>query len=208
MRAAEDPYTFPAQIPPRARAGLAALAEALQRARRPGFGAPQGMLEALSDYYAPILKARFDDYPKRLKDLDQLHLLAGRSSSLEAFLSELALEPPRDAAEEGLTSDPDTETRLVLSTVHSAKGLEWHSVFVLWTMEGRFPSFAALNNPDELEEERRLMYVAMTRAEQNLYLCCPCQAWDPISGGHLSRPSRFLDEIGTPLTDTWLLSPG
>ncbi|OQA05671.1 MAG: ATP-dependent DNA helicase UvrD1 [bacterium ADurb.Bin374] len=78
-------------------------------------------------------------------------------------------------------------------------------MFVIWAMEGRFPSFGALRNPSDLEEERRLMYVAMTRAQEQLYLTHPALAWDPASGTTLSQPSRFLAEIGPDLLDRWEL---
>jgi len=85
--------------------------------------------------------------------------------------------------------------RLVLSTVHSAKGLEWHSVFIIWALDGRFPSTYALNSDEDLEEELRLMYVAATRAKEYLYITYPSQVYDRGSGLILSRPSRFIDMI-------------
>ena len=87
------------------------------------------------------------------------------------------------------------EDRLVLTTVHSAKGLEWHTLFVIWSLDGRFPSIHALNSDTELEEERRLMYVAATRAMENLFFVYPDEIYDRGLGRVLSRPSRFIDGI-------------
>ncbi|MBW2584999.1 MAG: ATP-dependent helicase, partial [Deltaproteobacteria bacterium] len=86
-----------------------------------------------------------------------------------------------------------SEDRLVLSTVHSAKGLEWHTVFIIWALDGRFPSSQSLYKDEDLEEELRLMYVAATRARENLYFTYPGQAYDHSSGTMLNRPSRFID---------------
>lgn len=157
---------------------------------------PARLLEIVADYYFPLLKARYDDYPRRFKDIDQLSVIADKFSSLTDFLADLALEPPADSICEAL----------VLSTIHSAKGLEWHSVFVISALEGRFPAFGSLKNPADLEEERRLLYVAMTRAEQNLAISYPSQIWDPSSGTFLGRPSRFLDEVKSNLLETWQIS--
>ncbi|RCK78614.1 MAG: ATP-dependent DNA helicase UvrD/PcrA [Candidatus Ozemobacter sibiricus] len=205
IQAAADPFDLTAvKAPKRAREGLERLSAALQEAWRRREGPPQRVIEAITDYYLPILKAvYFDDHPKRVRDLDQVALLSERFDDLTGFLSELALEPPGDSRDGQLAVSADDEERLVLSTIHSAKGLEWHSVFIIWTLEGRFPSFAALRDPEGLEEERRLMYVAMTRAQENLYLCYPVYAYDPASGTILAKPSRFLDEIGPDLLERW-----
>ncbi|HEY9071273.1 MAG TPA: ATP-dependent helicase, partial [Candidatus Ozemobacteraceae bacterium] len=168
-------------------------------------GPPVPVVEAVADYYGPVLKRRYDDFPKRLRDLDQLTVIAGRYATVPEMLSEMALEPPRDSVDDVLAVPEEDEERLVLSTVHSAKGLEWHSVFVIWALEGRFPSFGALKNPADIEEERRLMYVAMTRAQEQLYITHPALAWDPASGATLSQPSRFLGEIGPDLLERWEL---
>ena len=79
--------------------------------------------------------------------------------------------------------------------MHSAKGLEWHAVFIIWTLDGRFPSIHAVHDEQDLEEELRLMYVAATRAKENLFFTYPAQIYDRISGMVLNRPSRFIDNI-------------
>jgi DNA helicase-2/ATP-dependent DNA helicase PcrA len=154
-----------------------------------------GMGEAVWQYYRPLMEAQFDDYPRREKDLQQLLTIMERYTDLDAFLSDMALEPP-DASIEGrmgtVGADPH---RLVLSTVHSAKGLEWDAVFVIWALDGRFPSLRAVNDPEGLEEELRLMYVAATRARNHLFFTCPMGVYDRGMGMFLFRPSRFLDAV-------------
>jgi DNA helicase-2/ATP-dependent DNA helicase PcrA len=149
---------------------------------------------AVVQYYLPILKRLFDDHPKRAKDLDQLLGILERYRRLERFLTDMALEPPNISAEETLyTAEP--EDRLVLSTIHSAKGLEWQSVFVIWALDGRFPSLYAMAKEEEMEEELRLMYVAATRARESLCFLYPRQVYDRSLGILLNRPSRFIDRI-------------
>ena len=203
--ASENPYNLSAcKVSKRSRDGLDRLSKALQDASRHADGLPEPLVEIFSDYYLPLLKEHYlDDYPKRLRDLDQVSIISGRFETLHGFLSELALEPPRDSRDGQLTVDAEKEDRLVLSTVHSAKGLEWHSVFIIWALEGRFPSFSAFRKQSDLEEERRLMYVAMTRPQENLFISYPIYAYDPASGGILAKPSRFLDEIGSEFLERW-----
>ncbi|MBW2297022.1 MAG: ATP-dependent helicase [Deltaproteobacteria bacterium] len=152
--------------------------------------------ERIVDYYLPILKKRFDDHPRRERDLEQLLSIMERYGDLEAFLTDMAIEPP-SASIEGTFSTGESidESRLTLSTIHSAKGLEWHTVFIIWTLDGRFPAMRSLHKEDEIEEELRLMYVAATRAEENLFFVCPGQAYDRATGLILNRPSRFLEHI-------------
>lgn len=146
-------------------------------------------------YYLPILRRSFDDHPRRAKDLEQLLGIMERYRRLETFLADMALEPPTLSVEERLVAELEAKDRLVLSTIHSAKGLEWHTVFVLWALDGRFPSLHALADEDDMEEELRLMYVALTRAREGLYLCYPREVFDRTLGVVLNRPSRFIDRI-------------
>ena len=126
------------------------------------------MNQALA-YYEPLAKARYDDYPKRMKDLEHLLTITARYQELQTFLNDLTLEPPSSLAD---VVTP-TDDYLTLSTVHSAKGLEWDAVFVIWAAEGRFPGFYSQERDDEMEEERRLMYVAVTRAKRRLNIFSP-----------------------------------
>ena len=151
--------------------------------------------EAIVNYYIPILKEKHDDHPKRTRDLEHLVTIMERYNSLEQFLTDMALEPPNTSLGDSFFSGDQDEDRLILSTIHSAKGLEWHTVFVIWALEGRFPSIHALHNKKDLEEELRLMYVASTRAKEKLIFTYPVQVYDRSSGMILNRPSSFIDHI-------------
>jgi hypothetical protein len=105
-----------------------------------------------------------------------------------------------------LAVNPD-EGPLILSTIHSAKGLEWNSVFIIWALEGRFPSIYNTNTTEELEEERRLLYVAATRAKQNLFISYPTRVFDKSLRMVLSRPSQFVDGISHRLLEPVSLVP-
>jgi DNA helicase-2/ATP-dependent DNA helicase PcrA len=156
---------------------------------------PAEKAQYLMQYYLPILKRKYsDDYPKRLRDLEHFQGMTERYRSLERLLSDMALEPPTDSVNGVLAVDPD-EGPLVLSTIHSAKGLEWHSVFIIWALEGRFPSYYNINTEEELEEERRLLYVAATRAKENLFITYPIKIFDRGLRTVLSRPSQFIEGV-------------
>ena len=151
-------------------------------------------------YYEPLLKrVHPDDYPKRQRDLEHFVSIAARYRSLESLLTDMALEPPSDSVGDVLAADGDDEGLLCLSTIHSAKGLEWHTVFVIWLVDGKFPSAYSMHTDDELEEERRLLYVAVTRAKRNLYLSYPINMYDRATGMVLAKPSRFLDGVSREL---------
>ena len=123
-----------------------------------------------TDLVTAWLPRLYDDAPRRARDLDALHLIAQRADSLEDLLADLALDPPDSAEAE--PADQEDEW-LTLSTVHSAKGLEWDAVFVLHVADGAFPSSFSLHDADAVEEERRLLYVAVTRARRSLELLQP-----------------------------------
>ena len=152
-------------------------------------------IEALKDYYAPILKSIESDYEIRLMDIDVLHSLACKYDDLEKFLSDFALDPPSNRYQNHTSPliDETEDKPLILSTVHSAKGLEWNSVFVPHLLDGLFPSVRAVGDIEEIEEERRLFYVACTRAKEQLYLTMPSYvaSWDAF----FTLPSRFLVEV-------------
>ena len=195
LLAEEDPNQSLKHVESRGRAGqgLKTLAQVLGEC--PERTRPADLAQYLMQYYLPILKRKHaDDYPKRLRDLEHLLEITERYQSLERLLSDMALDPPSASADEALPVDPD-EGPLVLSTIHSAKGLEWHSVFIIWTLEGRFPSYYNTNSIEELEEERRLLYVAATRAKENLFFAYPARVYDRSLGMVFSRPSQFIDGI-------------
>lgn len=183
---------------------LKTLAQVLEEARQAEL--PSEQMQYLLQYYVPILKQNHpDDHPKRLRDLEHFQGMTERYRSLERLLSDMALEPPNDSVAGTLAVDPD-EGPLVLSTIHSAKGLEFHSVFIIWTLEGRFPSLYN-SSPEDLEEERRLLYVAATRAKQNLFMSYPTRVFDKTLRMVLSRPSQFIDGISSRLLEPVALVP-
>jgi len=164
----------------------------------------QEIVARVTAYYRPILEAKFDDYPKRLKDLEHLETLCARFSTLSAFLSEITLEPPQ-ASVGDLAAPEGEEDTLTLSTIHSAKGLEWKAVFVIWTLDGKLPSSRAAEDEEEMEEERRLIYVASTRAKDTLVFTYPVNIYERASGTVLSRPSRFVEEISPEILSRFAL---
>ncbi|MBI3811081.1 MAG: ATP-dependent helicase [Nitrospirae bacterium] len=167
-------------------------------------GVPSEQLNRIYAYYTPLLSQRFDDYPKRIKDLEHLYAITERYLKLDEFLSDITLEPPSEAVSEIEPASREDE-KLILSTIHSAKGLEWHTVFIIWALDGKLPSIYSFDDEDQLEEERRLMYVAATRAKKGLYITYPVNVYDKALGTVLSRPTRFLDGISRSLFDTWSL---
>ncbi len=156
--------------------GLKALARLISRLMSKNLK-PEKAVEHVMVYYRPILESKFDDFPRRERELEQLIPMSGRYKKLRGFLDDLVLEPPTSSAD--INTGEKAES-LTLSTVHSAKGLEWPVVFIIWVMEGRFPASRAYSNPMDLEEERRLMYVAATRARDQLIMCYPGQESVPL----------------------------
>jgi len=155
-------------------------------------------------YYHPMFKSRYDDYVKRKKDLEMFEQIAARYTDVGALLTDLALEPPNESVAEIEPEGKDDEL-LTLSTIHSAKGLEWNTVFLIYALDGRFPTSRAVNSVDEIEEERRLMYVACTRAKENLFISYPINIYDRETGMVLSKPSRFLEGLDEKLLEPWVI---
>jgi DNA helicase-2/ATP-dependent DNA helicase PcrA len=156
------------------------------------------VVEAMYDDYA---KVNFANYQLRREDLDQLAAFARQFKDVHEFLSQLALISNVDA--EAAPAQANEKEAVNLSSVHQAKGLEFHTVFVIWLTDGMFPSSRSLDTRDALEEERRLFYVAITRARDELYLTYPHMR---LSGGYgdvFQRPSRFLQEIPNGLIEDW-----
>ena len=155
---------------------------------------PVQMIDKIYVYYKPILKQIEDDYEVRLKDLEVFRVIAGKYTDLEKFLSDFTLEPPSNRYQDENTPVlNEDEKPVVVSTIHSAKGLEWHTVFIPHALDGLLPSVRSMQTIQEVEEERRLFYVASTRAKENLYITMPAyhSGWDSV----FTRPSRFLAEI-------------
>jgi len=158
-------------VPARSRVEWQAFCALYARLRTPGLRWPQD-LELARDWYAPHLERLHDDFQVRALDLDQLVALSGGHANRESFLAEITLDPPEATSDRAGPPLLD-EDYVILSTIHSSKGQEWKSVHVLNVVDGCIPSDMATGNQDDIEEERRLLYVAMTRARENLHLIVP-----------------------------------
>ncbi|HYH43910.1 MAG TPA: ATP-dependent helicase, partial [Burkholderiales bacterium] len=183
--------------PPRARTAHAALVSLLDGLRN-GLSADEAKVAAeisrVRLMYDDILRERYDRVEPRLADLDQLQAIAAGYPDRATFLSALALEPP-EATQDMAGGSREEDDCLVLSTAHSAKGKEWDAVFLIWAVDGFFPSSRCLNSEEETEEERRLMYVALTRARNHLSVTYPLNAYSSRRGASysLDQLSRFID---------------
>ena len=144
-----------------------------------------GQVHEVREWYQRHFERLYEHFHTRLGDLEQLELLSGQFPSRERFLTELTLDPPHATSD--LSGRPTLdEDYLVLSTIHSAKGMEWDTVYVLNVVDGSFPSEFATGKPEAIEEERRLLYVALTRAQNELLLLVPLKF-------HLTHQSRQGD---------------
>jgi len=139
------------------------------------------------------LQGNYSDAVFREEDLIQLGNFSAKYSQMEDFLNELALLT--NMAQEEAFEEEEKESKVILSTIHQAKGLEWSYVFLIWCADGMIPLQRALKEPSGEEEERRLFYVALTRAKDQLYLCCPALDYSRASGNIMLAQSRFIKEI-------------
>jgi DNA helicase-2/ATP-dependent DNA helicase PcrA len=195
-----DPLSYwPAareRLPADARAPADGLVTALRESR--GAGTAGVRAERLRDALAPLIEAHYPDGVLRLPDLEQLVAAARESDAdLRHFVGELVLDPPRSSAD--LAGPPQLdEDYLVLSTIHSAKGLEWQAVHVIALYDGNFPADMAAGSAESIDEERRLLYVAMTRPRRRLHLYVPVRYYHRphgIDDAHgYGKASRFLTE--------------
>jgi DNA helicase-2/ATP-dependent DNA helicase PcrA len=159
--------------------------------------------ETLFKYYQPILReVYYEDFSKREKDLENFLSIIANYTSLEVLLADLALEPIDLSAMETKATFKD-ESPLTLSTIHSAKGLEWHTVFLINALDGVIPSRYAVGETESIDEELRLLYVALTRAKNLLYISYPiiCKGAEEYFG----NPSRFLQVLPESLYEKLLL---
>src|SRR6266704_2966587 len=171
--------------------------------------APAGQPNSPSEMITSIVEAIYDDYAKvnftnyelRREDLNQLAVFARQFKDVHEFLAQLALISNVDA--EAVPNQTGDNEAVNLSTVHQAKGLEFHTVFVIWLTDGMFPSSRSMDQRKDLEEERRLFYVAITRARDELYLTYPHMRLTGGYGDVFQRPSRFLKEIPNKLVEDW-----
>lgn len=157
---------------------------------------PSNLITAvIESKYSDYLENEYPDYRDRIRDLEQLAIFAERETDINSFLAEASMQESYATAKDS-ESDDDEESVLVLSTIHQAKGLEWKAVFVMGLAAGQFPSERSTRSAQDLEEERRLFYVAVTRAEQYLYLTYPITAG---FNSFLTGPSLFLEEVNREL---------
>ena len=161
--------------------------------------------------YEQYLQENYENAEARTEDVRGLSQFANRYTSTESFLAELALlsterfKEPQGLAGEDVISAAEDDELLTLTSVHQAKGLEWKAVFIIWAAEGKFPSPRSLREIDSEEEERRLWYVALTRAKDELYLTYPLLMTDYNRQTVLQKPSRFITECPPSLFEIWNL---
>ena len=195
---------YPPAVPPAAREGWqelrSALADCLAAA-----GSPSAEVARLRRFYEPIVQQRYSSPASRVHDLEQLEHLAGTAPSRGRFLADLALDPPSSTSD--LAGPPLLdEDYLVLSTIHSAKGGEWDVIHLIGAADGMIPSDLATGDEDAIEEERRLLYVALTRARDALYVTFPLRFYQRPRGlddtHHFGQISRFLTPDVRRLFDT------
>ncbi|MEX0823195.1 MAG: ATP-dependent helicase, partial [Balneolaceae bacterium] len=200
----EDPYK-PDQAPgtsDKYLIQLKALGELFQQIMAKD-GSVSEQLEAVVDYYRSFCKKRFDDYPKRIKDLETFVDISGTFRSLKVLIEEIALDPIESTVidTEALQQD---EPPLILSTIHSAKGLEWRTVFIIQCLDGIIPSGYSIDDDEQMDEEVRLLYVAVTRAKDQLFITYPAM-FQSHYGDYFTNPSRFLEELPENCLEQWLL---
>jgi DNA helicase II / ATP-dependent DNA helicase PcrA len=170
-----------------------------------GILAPSAMIESVAfAIYDDYMKSKFANYEARREDINTLSAFAKQFDSTEDFLSQLALLGAVETAD-AFRGEGESE-KVTLSTIHQAKGLEWKVIFLIWLTEGMFPSARSVENPDALEEERRLFYVGITRCRDELYITYPDMRLNASYSEALQRPSRFLSEIPENLLETWEIS--
>jgi ATP-dependent DNA helicase UvrD/PcrA len=202
---------FAANLPKGAAAGWREFIELINNLTAPEtiFNPAKQIELVLERGYVEYLESNYENAEAREEDLRQLAKFAERFETTDAFLSELALvnterfAPPKAPTGEDVVMGGDEDERLTLSSIHQAKGLEWRAVFLIWAADGRFPSARSLRDAEGEEEERRLFYVALTRAKDELYLCYPLIETDRARQTVLQRPSRFITEIPRALFEIW-----
>jgi len=201
-----------AKVPPGAQEHFKNLV-ALMRKITGATGPPlPAQVHAAAQFYRPLLEEKYDNTQPRLADLQRMEEIAGRYKSRQNLLSELALDPPETT--EDLAGPPLLdEDWLTLSTIHSAKGLEWDVVHVIHASDGCIPSDMATGKPEQIDEERRLFYVALTRAKRHLYVHCPLRYYQGAGRRmgdrygmsqltrFISKETKDLFEVRTPFHD-------
>jgi len=203
----EPKKLHPMKVPAKSRKSWEQLVHTLEELAPDGQPAPpaemlRSVIEGVYDDYG---KANFPNYDQRREDLNTLVNFSRQFPSAAEFLDQLALLT--NLEHESVASREETEL-VTMSSVHQAKGLEWKIVFVVWMADGKFPSGRSLETDEALEEERRLFYVAVTRAKDELYLTYPQMHLGSGYGDMLQRPSRFLGEVPKELLEEWQVGGG
>jgi DNA helicase-2/ATP-dependent DNA helicase PcrA len=155
--------------------------------------------------YGDYMKSKFANYSSRNEDLGQLKGFARQFNSLEDFLAQLTLMTNVETTDAAPKQDMGDGQAVRLTSVHQAKGLEWKCVFVIMLCDGLFPNNRASENLEGEEEERRLFYVAVTRARDELYLTYPVIRATAGATDYFQRPSRFVDELPKELVNRWVI---
>jgi len=184
----------PPDVPPSAREGFDVLRRAVDDCAAPGIG-PSSQIERLRAFLEPVFDRRYQRVQSRIHDVEQLEHIAGRYPTRARFISDLTLDPPASTGD--LAGPPLLdEDYLILSTIHSAKGCEWDVVHLIHASDGMLPSDMATRNAEEIEEERRLFYVALTRAKDALTVTFSLRYYHRLRGledGHsYAQLTRFL----------------
>lgn len=182
----------------------------LQMLNAEHFNKPGSQIElVLASGYVEYLRNSYENADARIEDLHQLANYASRFDDTESFLADLSLigserfGVPDGPVGEDVVEVEEDDDRIVLTSIHQAKGLEWTAVFVIWAADGKFPSARSLRDEAALEEERRLFYVAVTRAKDELYICYPLVDNDHARMTVIQRPSRFVTELPPELFEVW-----
>lgn len=170
-----------------------------------GYARPAEMIKSiLEGIYDDYMKASFENYDNRRQDIEQLILYSETFDDILELLGQLSLMSTVDGEPGGSKAERDDE-KVVLSSIHQAKGLEWKVVFLIWLADGMFPNGRVLEADDQdmFEEERRLFYVALTRSKDELYLTYPQINPKSYTGDIITRPSRFLEDCPEEMLETW-----
>ena len=197
---AHDPLamkTFP--VPASAKAGWLELGKLMDDLVKAGEAEPAAQVQRIRVFYERLMNLRYENAQARVRDLDHIEQVASRYKSRRQLLTDLTLDPPNSTRDIAAHAE-NNDDRLVLSTIHSAKGCEWDVVYVIHVSEGSLPSEKSAGSESELEEERRLAYVAMTRARDYLYITWPIRVFQRWGGmgekNGYAQISRFItDEV-------------
>jgi DNA helicase II / ATP-dependent DNA helicase PcrA len=190
-------------VPPKAREGYKSFLRIMKAITLPGAAdAPAEIINTILEQgYETHAMANFDNAKDRVDDIRELANFSHEYHTLKDFLNDITLRESFKG--ETVSASPGDDEELVLSTIHQAKGLEWDTVMVLGLCEGQFPHPKAMGEDAEMEEERRLFYVAVTRAKKYLYLMHPVTRYDYHQGVVVSRRSRFLEELDREDYEVW-----